>query len=101
MDEHFQKAAPKENMPLILGLLDVRSSDSHEVSSRFTIVLYIFHLLFEVWNGSLLGYEGVAILPYCQALLRFVPHIQQLDMESNGKGVQMVPGLDISFGSGF
>lgn len=79
MDEHFQKAAAKENLPLILGLLDV-------------------------WNGSLLGYEGVAILPYCQALLRFVPHIQQLDMESNGKGVQMdgtpvaVPTGAINFG---
>lgn len=24
---------------------------------------------FEVWNGSLLGYEGIAILPYCQAEL--------------------------------
>lgn len=79
MDEHFQKAAAKDNLPLTLGLLDV-------------------------WNGSLLGYEGVAILPYCQALLRFVPHIQQLDMESNGKGVQMdgtpvaVPTGAINFG---
>ena len=29
------------------------------------------------------------MLPYCQALTRFVAHIQQLDMESNGKRLQM------------
>jgi len=42
-----------------------------------------------VWNASCMGYEGCAILPYCQALIRFVAHIQQLDMESNGKRVMM------------
>merc|ERR1719254_459775 len=46
--------------------------------------------LLAVWNARCLGYEGYAILPYCQALVRFVAHIQQLDMESNGKRV----GLD-------
>lgn len=64
MDEHFIKAAPAQNMPLIMGLLSV-------------------------WNCSVLGHEGCAVLPYCQALVRFVPHIQQLDMESNGKRVRM------------
>jgi len=64
MDEHFKTAPPQENIPLILGLLGV-------------------------WNCSILGYESIAVLPYCQALTRFVPHIQQLDMESNGKRVQM------------
>merc|ERR1719284_2322539 len=42
-----------------------------------------------VWNATCMGYEGYAILPYCQALTRFVAHIQQLDMESNGKTVMM------------
>jgi len=28
-----------------------------------------------------------AIIPYCQALCKFAPHIQQLDMESNGKRI--------------
>merc|ERR1712039_735498 len=45
--------------------------------------------MLSVWNASCLGYEGCAILPYCQACVRFVAHIQQLDMESNGKRVQM------------
>merc|ERR1719487_1342470 len=64
MDNHFVSAPPAENLPLLMGLL-------------------------EVWNVSMLGYEGCAVLPYCQALVRFVPHIQQLDMESNGKSVTM------------
>jgi len=64
MDEHFATAPMESNLPTLLGLLTV-------------------------WNATLLGYEGYAVLPYCQALVRFVAHIQQLDMESNGKRVQM------------
>jgi glucose-6-phosphate isomerase len=45
--------------------------------------------LFGVWNASFLGYSTRALLPYAQALLRFAPHIQQVDMESNGKGVDI------------
>ncbi|CAE8724093.1 unnamed protein product, partial [Polarella glacialis] len=41
MDQHFLKAPPAENLPLIMGLLSV-------------------------WNCSILGYEGCAVLPYCQ-----------------------------------
>mmetsp|Transcript_1440 Transcript_1440/g.4434 ORF Transcript_1440/g.4434 Transcript_1440/m.4434 type:complete len:548 (-) Transcript_1440:129-1772(-) len=74
MDEHFLNAPPKENLPLIMGLLSV-------------------------WNCSVLGYEGLAVLPYCQALVRFVPHIQQLDMESNGKRVKM-DGSEVKMGTG-
>merc|ERR1712136_491889 len=58
MDEHFRDAPPLQNLPTLMGLLSV-------------------------WNASCLGYEGCAVLPYCQALVRFVAHIQQLDMESN------------------
>ena len=43
--------------------------------------------LLGVWNHNFLGYETVAILPYSQALLRFPAHLQQCDMESNGKSV--------------
>lgn len=74
MDQHFANAAPKENLPLILGLL-------------------------AVWNVSVLKHEGCAVLPYCQALTRFVPHIQQLDMESNGKSVTM-NGETVPVGTG-
>jgi len=75
MDQHFLKAAPSENLPMIMALL-------------------------QVWNCSALGYEGCAVLPYCQALVRFVPHIQQLDMESNGKRVRMDGSeVDVSTGA--
>merc|ERR1712050_674357 len=74
MDQHFLTAPPEQNLPLIMGLL-------------------------AVWNCSILGYEGIAVLPYCQALVRFVPHIQQLDMESNGKRVKM-DGSIVEVGTG-
>jgi len=74
MDQHFLTAPPKENLPLVMGLLSV-------------------------WNVSVLKYEGCAVLPYCQALTRFVPHIQQLDMESNGKRVTMA-GEEVLVGTG-
>jgi glucose-6-phosphate isomerase len=40
-----------------------------------------------VWERNFLGYPATAILPYSQALSRFPAHLQQLDMESNGKRV--------------
>jgi len=44
--------------------------------------------LLGIWNRTFLGYETLAILPYSQMLTRFVAHLQQLDMESNGKRVR-------------
>src|SRR5210317_1263018 len=49
--------------------------------------------LLGVWNHNFLGYETVAILPYSQALLRFPAHLQQCDMESNGKSVTRNGGM--------
>lgn len=43
--------------------------------------------LIGVWERNVLGYPSTAILPYSQALSRFPAHLQQLDMESNGKRV--------------
>jgi len=74
MDKHFLTAPAKENLPMIMGLLSV-------------------------WNVSVLKHEGCAVLPYCQALTRFVAHIQQLDMESNGKRVTM-SGAEVPVGTG-
>jgi glucose-6-phosphate isomerase len=55
--------------------------------------------LVSVWNSSFLGIKANAILPYAQALVRFVAHIQQLDMESNGKRVTM-EGEAVDFATG-
>jgi glucose-6-phosphate isomerase len=64
MDIHFQTAPVEENIPAIMGLVGV-------------------------WNSTFLGYATRALLPYSQALLKLAPHIQQVDMESNGKRVTM------------
>ncbi len=43
--------------------------------------------LIGVYERSVQGYPATAVLPYSQALSRFPAHLQQLDMESNGKSV--------------
>lgn len=44
--------------------------------------------LLGIWNHNFLGYSTLAVLPYSQALHRFPAHLQQCDMESNGKSIQ-------------
>ncbi len=63
MDEHFRTAPPERNVPLLLGMLNV-------------------------WYTNFLGAESHAVLPYSQLLHRFPAYLQQLTMESNGKGVR-------------
>jgi glucose-6-phosphate isomerase len=55
--------------------------------------------LLGIWNRNFLGYNTVAILPYSQALLRFPAHLQQCDMESNGKQVSRL-GKPVSWKTG-
>ena len=74
MDHHFVTAPLAENMPVWLGLLGV-------------------------WNSSFLGLKSRALLPYQQALHRFAAHIQQVDMESNGKAVDRY-GRPLGFDAG-
>eukprot|EP00488_Nonionellina_sp_1-RS-2012_P000883 TRINITY_DN1412_c0_g1_i1.p1 TRINITY_DN1412_c0_g1~~TRINITY_DN1412_c0_g1_i1.p1 ORF type:complete len:262 (-),score=99.54 TRINITY_DN1412_c0_g1_i1:107-892(-) len=49
--------------------------------------------LFGVWNTTFLEYTTRALIPYCEALSRLPAHIQQLDMESNGKRVDLFGNL--------
>ncbi|MFU8841639.1 MAG: glucose-6-phosphate isomerase [Nitriliruptoraceae bacterium] len=62
MDEHFRTAPFDRNLPVLMGLLTV-------------------------WYASFFGAESIAVLPYEQYLKRFPAYLQQLTMESNGKGV--------------
>lgn len=55
--------------------------------------------LLGIWNHNFLGCETVAVLPYSQALVRFAAHLQQCDMESNGKSVNRL-GKPLSIQSG-
>ncbi|WP_134766138.1 glucose-6-phosphate isomerase [Nocardioides sp. 1609] len=63
MDEHFRTAEPARNVPLLMGLLNV-------------------------WYVNFHGAQSHAVLPYAQLLHRFPAYLQQLTMESNGKGVR-------------
>jgi glucose-6-phosphate isomerase len=64
MDEHFRSAPLRRNVPMLLGLIGF-------------------------YHRNVLGYPSRAILPYDQRLTRFPAYLQQLDMESNGKGVTL------------
>ncbi len=61
MDVHASNASEEKNIPLVSALISI-------------------------WNSNFLGYAAQAIIPYCSALSRLAPHIQQLYMESIGKG---------------
>ncbi|MBI4969824.1 MAG: glucose-6-phosphate isomerase [Rhodospirillales bacterium] len=61
MDEHFRTAPLAANMPAVLGLVGL-------------------------WNANFMGADAHAVLPYDQYLHRLPAYLQQLDMESNGKG---------------
>ena len=74
MDQHFTSAPFEENMPVLLGLLGV-------------------------WYGNFWGATSHAILPYDHHLRNFVKHLQQLDMESNGKSVRQ-DGSPVSLDTG-
>jgi glucose-6-phosphate isomerase len=60
MDEHFRTAPIAENLPALMGLINV-------------------------WNVNFLGAATHAVLPYAQQLHRFAAYLQQMTMEANGK----------------
>lgn len=55
--------------------------------------------LLEIWNHNFLHIETLAIIPYSQALSRFPAHLQQLEMESNGKQIDRL-GHFVDFSTG-
>jgi glucose-6-phosphate isomerase len=62
MDTHFQTAPFDQNMPVLMALLGL-------------------------WYNNFWDAQSYAVLPYEQRLARFPAYLQQLDMESNGKGI--------------
>ena len=63
VDEHFATKDPAENVPMLMGLLNV-------------------------WYVNFYHAASHAVLPYAQYLHRFAAYLQQLTMESNGKSVR-------------
>ncbi|MBR4027922.1 MAG: glucose-6-phosphate isomerase [Lachnospiraceae bacterium] len=55
--------------------------------------------LIGVYERNVLGYQNTAVLPYSQGLSRFPAHLQQLDMESNGKSVNRF-GEPVNYATG-
>lgn len=55
--------------------------------------------LLGIWNRNFLGYSTNGVMPYSQALIRFPAHLQQLDMESNGKRIDK-EGRPVDFKTG-
>eukprot|EP00889_Picochlorum_renovo_P008772 jgi/Picre1/35802/NNA_003262.t1 len=70
-------------------LQGMRDIDEHVSSSPLEQNIPVLMALYNVWNTTFLGHSNCAILPYAQALSQFPAHVQQLSMESNGKGVAM------------
>lgn len=64
MDEHFFTAPLEANIPVIMGLIGI-------------------------WNIEDNHAAGLSIAPYCHGLRSFPSYLQQLEMESNGKGVDI------------
>jgi glucose-6-phosphate isomerase len=64
MDEHFAAAPAAQNLPLLLGLIDV-------------------------WYRNFHGFTSRSVAPYHQGLKRLPAYLQQLEMESNGKSVDL------------
>ena len=64
MDEHFRSAPLEKSLPVLMGLLTV-------------------------WYNNFFGAETLGIMPYAEHLARFPAYLQQLQMESNGKHVDL------------
>lgn len=61
--------------------------------------LPLFSALLGIWNRNFMQHSDVAVIPYSQALSRFSAHLQQLDMESNGKQID-IQGRIVDFATG-
>ncbi len=64
-----------------------RDMDAHALNARLSENMPVLMGLFTVWNASFLGYGAEACVPYDTRLALLVSHLQQLEMESNGKRV--------------
>lgn len=68
-------------------LRGAHDADRHALEPSFYDNAALADALMGVYMGNILEYRVSAVLPYSQALMRFPAHLQQLDMESNGKQV--------------
>jgi glucose-6-phosphate isomerase len=74
-------------------------ADQLALESDITKNASLLNALIGLWERNCMGYTATAVLPYSQALSRFPAHLQQLDMESNGKRVNR-DGSPIAYATG-
>ncbi len=74
MDKHFRTAPLPRNMPVLLAMIGI-------------------------WYNNFFGAQQYLVLPYCYQLKEFPAYIQQLDMESNGKSVD-IDGRPVDYATG-
>ncbi|MGL1931156.1 MAG: glucose-6-phosphate isomerase [Desulfotalea sp.] len=74
MDRHAMQKNVQKNIPLLMALIGI-------------------------WNHNFLNYNSVAVIPYIEAMASFPRHLQQCDMESNGKSIDR-QGNNIKIKSG-
>ena len=74
MDEHFRTAPFEQNLPVLMGMLTV-------------------------WYNNFFDAQTVGVMPYSANLARFPAYLQQLEMESNGKHVDL-QGRRVSYQTG-
>jgi glucose-6-phosphate isomerase len=70
-------------------LAGAREMDEHFLSAPFDKNLPVLMALIGVWNVNFLGAESLAVIPYAHRLGLLPAYLQQLEMESNGKGVTL------------
>jgi glucose-6-phosphate isomerase len=80
-------------------LSGAHDADKRALENDITKNAALLDGLLGIWERNFLGYPSTAVLPYSQALSRFPAHLQQLDMESNGKRVNRNGG-QISYATG-
>ena len=68
-------------------LMGMRDMDTHVAAEPLHLNLAVAHALVWFTNAALHGYATVAVVPYSHDLSRLPAYLQQLVMESNGKGV--------------
>lgn len=73
--------------------------DLHALQKKEEENLPLLNALLGIWNRNFLHHPTVAIIPYSQGLLRFTAHLQQLDMESNGKRIDQ-EAKEVPFSTG-
>lgn len=73
--------------------------DKHVLNFDFRSNVPLMLAMIGIWNRNFLNYPTVAVLPYAECLRDFIAHLQQCDMESNGKHIDK-KGNFVTFSTG-